>query len=75
MGRERNCQFGPHRQHVAPMRHDPWELHGIAASEDEFDIVPTVEANGNEPISPLSVAAEPQCVSVKELHLGRRSCQ
>ena len=39
-------------------------------SGDEFDIVPTMEANGNEPISPLSVAAEPQCVSVKRAALG-----
>ncbi len=31
--------------------------HGSA--REEFDIVPTVEANGNKPISPLSVAAEP----------------
>ena len=37
------------------------------------DEVPMVEANGNKPISPLSVTAEPLCVSVKELQLGRRS--
>jgi len=37
------------------------------------DGVPMVEANGNKPISPLSVTAEPLCVSVKELQLGRRS--
>jgi hypothetical protein len=39
----------------------------------KVDIVPMVEANGSKPISPLSVAAEPHCVSIKELQLGRRS--
>ena len=39
---------------------------------EEFDIEPTVEANGNKPISPLSVAAELPCVSENELQLGRR---
>ena len=34
---------------------------------------PTVEANGNKPISFLSVAAEPHCASVDELQSGRRS--
>lgn len=37
-----------------------------------IDIEPTVEANGNKPISPLSVAAELHCVSENELQLGRR---
>ena len=36
-------------------------------------MVPMVEANGSKPISPLSVAAEPHCVAIKELQLGRRS--
>jgi hypothetical protein len=39
----------------------------------KVDMVPMVEANGNKPISPLSVAAEPHCVAIKELQLGRRS--
>ena len=39
---------------------------------EEFDIEPTVEANGNKPISPLSVAAEPRSVSENELQLGKR---
>ena len=43
-----------------------------AGSEDQFDIEPTVEANGNKPISPLSVAAELLCVSENEQQLGRR---
>lgn len=47
------------------VRPDPCSLHGIESTEAEFDIVPTVEANGNKPISPLSVAAEPRCVSVR----------
>ncbi len=44
----------------------------FARSVDQFDIEPTVEANGNKPISPLSVAAELLCVSVNELELRRR---
>jgi len=36
-------------------------------------MVPMVEANGSKPISPLSVAAEPHCVAIKERQLGRRS--
>ena len=43
------------------------------ATRQDVDVVPMVEANGNKPISPLSVTAEPRCVSVKELQLGRRS--
>jgi hypothetical protein len=52
------------------------ELHvaiPFAGTAEEFDIEPTVEANGNKPISPLSVAAELPCVSENELQLGRRS--
>jgi hypothetical protein len=33
----------------------------IPGTAEEFDIEPTVEANGNKPISPLSVAAELPC--------------
>jgi hypothetical protein len=44
----------------------------FAGAAEEFDIEPTVEANGNKPISPLSVAAELPCVSENELQLGRR---
>ena len=40
---------------------------------NEVGMVPMVEANGSKPISPLSVAAEPHCVSIKELQLGRRA--
>ena len=53
-----------------PEHPDPCSMHGIDKTEDEFDIVPTVEANGNKPISPLSVAAEPRCVSVKNCSWG-----
>lgn len=60
------------RRECEPGRHAQCEVRAIAGAGDEFDIVPAVEANGNKPISPLSVAAEPHCVS-KELHLGRRS--
>jgi hypothetical protein len=63
---------GDQRRECVPEHDDQCEVHAIAAAGDEFDIVPTVEANGNEPISPLSIAAEPHCVS-KELQLGRRS--
>jgi hypothetical protein len=55
--------------HTSPVPRIPRALVG---SVKEFDIEPTVEANGNKPISPLSVAAEPPCVSVNELQLGRR---
>ena len=58
-------------QHDAPVRHAA-RGHRRMVMGDGFDIVPTVEANGNKPISPLSVAAEPHCVSIKELQLGRR---
>jgi hypothetical protein len=52
----------PH-QHAVPLRHSPCDFHGCVVLGDEIDIVPTVEANGSKPISPLSVAAEPRCVS------------
>lgn len=38
----------------------------------EFGVEPLVSANRNKSISFLSDAAEPQCVLVKELQLGRR---
>lgn len=55
--------------HTSPLPRIP---RAFVGSVKEFDIEPTVEANGNKPISPLSVAAEPPCVSVNELQLGRR---
>jgi hypothetical protein len=68
-----SAPLGTHRQHAEAVRQARrWvraEPAGIAV-----DMVPMVEANGNKPISPLSVTAEPRCVSVKELQLGRRSC-
>ena len=67
------CPFGSHRHRVVPVRHAPCTRSDRAATAREYDIVPTVEANGSKPISPLSVAAEPHCVSVKELQLGRRA--
>ena len=45
----------------------------LAVTEMTVGIVPMVEANGSKPISPLSVAAEPHCVAIKELQLGRRA--
>ena len=54
------------------VRHERYDVRA-AATEWEVDMVTMVEANGNKPISPLSVAAEPHCVSIKELQLGRRS--
>jgi hypothetical protein len=57
------------------VRHGPREMRVLAVADMRVDILPMpiVEANGNKPISPLSVVAEPHCVSVKELQLGRRS--
>jgi hypothetical protein len=52
-------------------RHTPRLPRGTALSEAGFDVEPTVEANGDKPISPLSVAAEPHCVS-SGLQSGRR---
>ena len=49
------------------------DLRALAVTGMTVGIVPMVEANGSKPISPLSVAAEPHCVSIKELQLGRRS--
>ena len=57
------------------VRHGRREMRALAVAGMRVDILPMpmVEANGNKPISPLSVVAEPHCVSVKELQLGRRS--
>ena len=65
-------------QHDDVARHMPFRRPRAArpralAVTGKVDIVPMVEANGSKPISPLSVAAEPHCVSIKELQLGRRS--
>jgi len=75
---ERSVRYDPSgqvgRQHHAECRASPVTRmpRAFVGSVEEFDIEPTVEANGNKPISPLSVAAEPPCVSVNELQLGRR---
>jgi hypothetical protein len=57
------------------VRHGRREMRALAVADMRVDILPMpiVEANGNKPISPLSVVAEPHCVSVKERQLGRRS--
>ena len=60
---------GSHQHHDVA-RHMPSPGQGCVGAEDEIDIVPTVEANGNKPISPLSVAAEPHCVSVVNCSWG-----
>ena len=68
---ERDCgSSGEGERGVSHGRRDP---RAPAVTGLDVDIVPMVEANGSKPISPLSVAAEPHCVSVKELQLGRRS--
>ena len=59
-----------HRHHHAmlvshALPHAPCARQGRVVIGGEFDIVPTVEANGNDPISPLSVAADSRCVSVR----------
>jgi hypothetical protein len=48
-----------------PVHHHPRQPRGAGMTDHEADLVPTVvEANGNDPISPLSVAAEPAlCLS------------
>jgi hypothetical protein len=64
--------FGTRQQHGDSVRHGPRDLRTLAVT-GKVDMVPMVEANGSKPISPLSVAAEPHCVSIKELQLGRRA--
>jgi hypothetical protein len=68
-----SVSFGTRHQHPDSVCHARRDVRARAMTGMDVDIVPMVEANGNEPISPLSVAAEPHCVSVKELQLGRRS--
>ena len=67
-----SAPVGTHRQQADAVRQ---ARRGMRAGPAGIgvDMVPMVEANGNKPISPLSVTAEPRCVSVKELQLGRRS--
>jgi hypothetical protein len=60
------------RQPVASARHQPCASFGRAPAMEEYDIVPTVEANGNKPISPLSAPLN-HVVLINELQLGRRS--
>lgn len=50
-----------HHHTAAPGRHAPEDRRASGATAWKYDIVPTVEANGNKPISPLSVAADPRC--------------
>lgn len=59
-------------QHIVRLRHGPRHCDGRMVVGVDFDIVPTVQANGNKPISLLSVAAEPRVCVSKELQLGRR---
>ena len=68
-GENNEDREGSHR-HDMPWRHASDQCQVCAVSGDEIDVVPTVEANGNKPISPLSVAAEPHCVSVKNCSWG-----
>jgi hypothetical protein len=68
-----STRFGTHQQADAA-RHERLDVRAAPPGTD-VDIVAMVEANGNKPISPLSVTAEPRCVSVKELQLGRRPCR
>jgi hypothetical protein len=69
---ELSLWFGTRQQHADPVRDEQRVLRTLAVT-GKVDMVPMVEANGNKPISPLSVAAEPHCVAIKELQLGRRS--
>jgi hypothetical protein len=55
------------------LHHRQRPAHGVRGTGHEVGVMPTVEANGNDPISPLSVAAEPAlCLVSKERQLGRR---
>jgi hypothetical protein len=69
---ELSVWFGARQPLAHSVRHGPRDLRALAVT-GKVDTVPMVEANGNKPISPLSVAAEPHCVAIKELQLGRRS--
>jgi hypothetical protein len=49
---------------VVALHHRSRQARACRGTDHEVDVVPTVEANGNDPISPLSVAAEPAlCLS------------
>ena len=65
--------FAARQQRAHSARHGRRDQRARAVTEMTVGIVPMVEANGSKPISPLSVAAEPHCVAIKELQLGRRS--
>ena len=65
-------QFGGQHRTECRRSRESRVVGAFVGTMEEFDIEPTVEANGNKPISPLSVAAEPPCVSENELQLGRR---
>ena len=69
---ELSVWFGTRQQHADSGRRARRDLRTRAVAA-KVDVVPMVEANGSKPISPLSVAAEPHCVAIKELQLGRRS--
>jgi hypothetical protein len=64
--------FGARQPHAHSVGHRRRDRRALAVT-GKVDMMPMVEANGNKPISPLSVAAEPHCVAIKELQLGRRS--
>lgn len=58
---ESRTEGAEHCHHTVPDHCEPCVSQGHAVTGEEYHIVPTVEANGNKPISPLSVAAEPRC--------------
>ena len=58
---ENRREGAEHRHRTVPGRCEPCVSQGHAVTGEEYHIVPTVEANGNKPISPLSVSAEPRC--------------
>jgi hypothetical protein len=70
---ELSVWFGARQRHAHSLSHGRRDLRAPAVTGMDVDMVPMVEANGSKPISPLSVAAEPHCVSIKERQLGRRS--
>ena len=67
--------YGRQGRYATTRRHPCGGLARVPAPRDrstdrENDIVPMVSANGNKPITPLSDAAEPHCVSVKDCSWG-----
>jgi hypothetical protein len=61
---ERAGETGDGDTRGALLHHRPRQAHGVRGTGHEVGVMPTVEANGNDPISPLSVAAEPAlCLS------------